>query len=542
MHVFLSYARSSEEQATAVEKALRSAGYIVWRDTDLPAHLSYAEVIEERLKSAKAVLVLWSAEAAKSQWVRAEADAARELGTLVQSSVDGTIPPIPFNQIQCANLAGWNGENDHPGWRKLKASVIALAGQVEQPAETRKRQRPTSSICVLPFQNLSGEDVPDYFCDGITEDITSDLSKISALSVVPRKTAFQFKGQDVDPCAVAEKLNVSHVLEGSVRRAGDRVRVAAQLTDGCTGDPEWSDRYYREFSDVFSVQDEITKAIVDALQIKLLPAEKKAIEERETTSEPPPAKAQILAHEVAQSPAAPAFGFDAQNDGASAPEIEVRDAPAPIAPAPIAPVPSAPAPMAPAPIAPVPVAPVTLDQTQAEITPDASEAWNSGENWNSGESWTPGATWTSRAYGDDDEEEEETPKRDYLNAGMAPRLVALGIALLVIVALVGLTFWPNQSAAVADQGQEEKLTYTVTTPVNVRSLPLKTSRVLGELKEGDTINIVPTLAGAQPDWLKIKDGPYIGGYVWRESTRPASASGESVETDSDTKPRKKATG
>src|SRR6187401_1301542 len=119
--IFVSYGRSTESQAKQVVDALRAAGYSVWRDDELPAHRSYGDVIEERLRSAKAVLVLWSAEAAKSQWVRAEADAARELGTLIQSSVDGTVPPIPFNQIQCADLTGWQGESDHAGWRKLKA-------------------------------------------------------------------------------------------------------------------------------------------------------------------------------------------------------------------------------------------------------------------------------------------------------------------------------------------------------------------------------------------------------------------------------------
>src|SRR3990170_5210137 len=125
--VFISYARSSEEQAKRVESALREAGYRVWRDSDLPAHRAYAEVIEERLKSARAVVVLWSAEAVKSQWVRAEADAARELGTLIQASVDGTMPPIPFNQIQCADLKDWDGDSEHAGWSKLKGSVESLA-------------------------------------------------------------------------------------------------------------------------------------------------------------------------------------------------------------------------------------------------------------------------------------------------------------------------------------------------------------------------------------------------------------------------------
>jgi adenylate cyclase len=102
--VFVSYARSTEAQAKQVADALRAHGYTVWRDDELPAHRPYAEVIEERLKGAKAVVVLWSAEAAKSQWVRAEAEAAREAGTLVQTSVDGSIPPLPFNQVQCADL------------------------------------------------------------------------------------------------------------------------------------------------------------------------------------------------------------------------------------------------------------------------------------------------------------------------------------------------------------------------------------------------------------------------------------------------------
>src|ERR687884_625205 len=99
--VFVSYARADEPQANCIAEALRSQGYRVWRDDELPAHRAYAEVIEERLSSAKAVVVLWSAEAGKSQWVRAEADAARSAGTLIQATLDGTIPPLPFNQIQC---------------------------------------------------------------------------------------------------------------------------------------------------------------------------------------------------------------------------------------------------------------------------------------------------------------------------------------------------------------------------------------------------------------------------------------------------------
>src|SRR6478735_4161211 len=127
-HVFISYARSDEDLAREIADGLREAGYEVWRDDELPAHRAYAEVIEERIKGAAAVVVLWSAEAAKSQWVRAEADTARGALTLVQASVDGSIPPMPFNQIQCADLKAWDGQRSASGWRKLAASVAELAG------------------------------------------------------------------------------------------------------------------------------------------------------------------------------------------------------------------------------------------------------------------------------------------------------------------------------------------------------------------------------------------------------------------------------
>ena len=282
--VFVSYARPDEPLAQLVTDTLRGLGYRVWRDDDLPAHRGYAEVIEERLKSASAVVVLWSTEAAKSQWVRAEADAARSAGTLIQATLDGSIPPLPFNQIQCADLSSWKGEADAPGWRKLAGSVQALAPLVQAQAKVPRIASRKLSVCVLPFANMSGDAEQEYFSDGISEDITTDLSKVSALGVVARNTAFTFKGQSVNVRDVAQKLGVSHVLEGSVRKAGGRVRINAQLIDGATGDHAWAERYDRDLDDIFAIQDEISKAIVSALKLKLLPEEKKAIEKRGTTS------------------------------------------------------------------------------------------------------------------------------------------------------------------------------------------------------------------------------------------------------------------
>jgi adenylate cyclase len=284
--VFVSYARSTESQAKEIADALRGEGFSVWRDDEIPAHKPYAEVIEERLRASKAVLVIWSADATKSQWVRAEADAARELGTLIQVTIDGTLPPLPFNQIQCAVVECSGRGVGGKGWDKLTSSVATLVRGEQRPAEAPPRaSRPRkNAICVLPFVNMSGDAEQEYFSDGISEDITTDLSKVSALDVIARNTAFTLKGQSLDLSEVARRLNVSHVLEGSVRKSGQRVRISAQLIDGRTGSHLWAERYDRELTDIFAIQDEISKAIVEALKVKLLPDEKKAIEHRGTTS------------------------------------------------------------------------------------------------------------------------------------------------------------------------------------------------------------------------------------------------------------------
>jgi len=138
-----------------------------------------------------------------------------------------------------------------------------------------REERP--SIAVLPFINMSGDPEQEYFSDGITEDIITDLSKVSGLFVVARNTAFTFKGKTVEAPQAAKHLGVNFILEGSVRKAGARVRVTGQLIHGKDGGHVWADRYDRDLTDIFAIQDEITHAIVEQLRVKLLPQEKKSI-------------------------------------------------------------------------------------------------------------------------------------------------------------------------------------------------------------------------------------------------------------------------
>ena len=142
----------------------------------------------------------------------------------------------------------------------------------------------TASIAVLPFINMSGDPEQEYFSDGISEDIITDLSKIAGLSVIARNSSFTYKGRSVDIRSVGRELGVQSVLEGSIRRSGDRVRITAQLVDTTNGAHLWADRYDRDLTDIFEVQDDVTHRIVDALKITLSPAEKQRLADTETAN------------------------------------------------------------------------------------------------------------------------------------------------------------------------------------------------------------------------------------------------------------------
>jgi len=133
------------------------------------------------------------------------------------------------------------------------------------------------SIVVLAFQNMSRDPEQEYFADGIAEDVITDLSKVSGLFVIARNSAFSYKGKPVDLRHVSRELGVRYVLEGSVRKAGSRVRITAQLIDGRSGGHVWAERYDRDLHDIFEVQDEVTREIVAALKVRLTPDERRRV-------------------------------------------------------------------------------------------------------------------------------------------------------------------------------------------------------------------------------------------------------------------------
>jgi adenylate cyclase len=287
--VFLSYSREDAAHAQTLAEAFADAGHEVWWDRHIHGGSRFATEIDRALKDAEAVAVLWSETSILSAWVQDEAAEGRDTGRLIPVTLGGCRAPLGFRQFQSIELGSWNGRGQPPQLDELLRAICNTAGG-EQAAEAAAEAKAFAHahagvcVCVLPFVNMSGDTEQEYFSDGITEDITTDLSKVSALSVISRNTAFTFKGRAVDAKEVARTVDASHVLEGSVRKAGSRIRITAQLIDGNSGSHAWAERYDRELTDIFEIQDEISKSIVGALKLKLLPEESSAIADRGTSS------------------------------------------------------------------------------------------------------------------------------------------------------------------------------------------------------------------------------------------------------------------
>ena len=194
----------------------------------------------------------------------------------VKSVVRGKVPAVFEDQGEqtVKNIP----EPIHAFRVEAEGSIAAKPGSTVGEIDLSIPDKP--SIAVLPFTNMSGDPEQEYFADGITEDIVTDISRVSGLFVVARNSSFVFKNRAVDIKEVGRRLGVMHVLEGSVRKAGARVRITAQLIDAQTGGHLWVERFDRELADIFAVQDEVTRRIVDVLKVRLTAPEHSRREQR----------------------------------------------------------------------------------------------------------------------------------------------------------------------------------------------------------------------------------------------------------------------
>ncbi|HEY8571561.1 TIR domain-containing protein [Phenylobacterium sp.] len=289
--VFISYSHDDKAMARLFADALEAEGCSVWWDAALRMGDPFDDVIEQALERAKAVVVLWSPRSVSSRWVRSEATVAERKGALLPAVIEPCKRPIMFELAHTADLCGWSGDATDPRWRSF---VADLRRRIEQapgsssssgkptmtPSTRRKGGKP--SLAVLPFVNLSGDREQEYLADGIAEDLTTALSRFQHLMIVGRNSSFAYKGQKVEPARVARELGVRYLLEGSVRKGGDRVRISAQLIAADTQANVWAERIDGAASDLFELQDEVTRKVVAAITPSIDRAELTRAAERPT--------------------------------------------------------------------------------------------------------------------------------------------------------------------------------------------------------------------------------------------------------------------
>jgi adenylate cyclase len=179
--------------------------------------------------------------------------------------------------LACEDIGEQQLKNIARPVRAYHVRVDSIATSVPAPALPDK-----PSIAVLPFLNMSGDPEQEYFADGMTEDLITDLSKVSGLFVIARNSTFTYKGKAVDVKRIGRELGVRHVLEGSVRKAGNRVRITAQLIDSGSGGHLWAERFDRDLTDIFSMEDEVVEKIVGALAVTLTQGEEQRLRQRGT--------------------------------------------------------------------------------------------------------------------------------------------------------------------------------------------------------------------------------------------------------------------
>ena len=297
--VFLSYDRDDEQTAQNLVKALESQGFSIWWDRLIGGGYAYADRIQEALTESDVVVVLWSGSSARSHWVRDEASFGRDNDRLVPVCIDGTKAPLGFQQIQSIDLSHWHGRADAPEFGQLCRSIRSVAGAstgidaVPSRAPLLSRRQAlvvagatgavlvgagagtywlrgdgragAKRIAVLPFRNLSGDPKQDYFSDGLAEELRATLTQADQLDVAAQASSESFRDLKTNAKAMAKALGVAYLIEGSVRRSPEAVRVSVRIIDGKSGFEKWAETFDQKASDSLAVQRDIAAFVTDAL-------------------------------------------------------------------------------------------------------------------------------------------------------------------------------------------------------------------------------------------------------------------------------------
>lgn len=290
-------------------RILEAAGYSVWWDGLLEPGERFSRTTEDALERAKAVIVLWSKTSTASHWVHDEATRGRDRRCLVPISIDGCEAPLGFRQFQVIDVSKAKPVAHAPAYQAVLRAVAALhdrpyeappAVSSAAPAINRRMaigggvavlaaggaaawftglvggsSVSATSVAVLPFANLSGDPDQAYFSDGLAAEIRSQLARNDLLQVAAQASSNMFRERKDDARTISRKLQVAYYLDGNVRRAGDIVKVSAELINGKTGKADWEDSFERPLANIFAVQTEIAKQVASALSAQMDPTRAK---------------------------------------------------------------------------------------------------------------------------------------------------------------------------------------------------------------------------------------------------------------------------
>jgi tetratricopeptide (TPR) repeat protein len=284
--VFISYERGSQPVAQRLASRMTALGFSVWWDEQIPAHRAYAEVIEERLRAARSVIVLWSEAAVQSQWVRAEANLARGGGKLIQAVLDDARPPLPFDQIQHADLRGWTGQANHPGWRKIEASVRELVAADPAPgtpapsASAGPRRRPArlAAIGGVAVAVLACTALGAWFLLNPPAAPQSGPPRIAVMTLTisdPAQAALAADIQDAETAhltavglapvtgATAAGPRSAVRIDGRLETAGGQVHAIVHLLNGQDGAVLWTGTADRAAGDTGGLAEQLGRKVTD---------------------------------------------------------------------------------------------------------------------------------------------------------------------------------------------------------------------------------------------------------------------------------------
>lgn len=272
--VFICHASADVALAQEVVAGLEAAGVACWISArDVGAGRNFQEAIVQAIRDARAVVFLLSAASNRSEEVRKELALASSFAVAVLPVRLGAAEPVAALRYELATRQWIEGGEAGAG---VVAALLAALGEgadVATAAQAAVAGSDRPSLVVLPFQNMSGDAEQEYFADGMVDDITSALSRIGWLLVMGRNTAFTYKGRGVDSRQVGRELGVRYVLEGSVRKAGGRVRITCQLIEAAGGHQIWTERFDGDLADIFDMQDRVTESVVGAIEPSLRVAE-----------------------------------------------------------------------------------------------------------------------------------------------------------------------------------------------------------------------------------------------------------------------------